>query len=348
MKKKFFTLAMALAMLLTILAACVENVPFEPRSAERLPEVAAYEENSPVREEDDEKEDGPPERQERGPVRGVWEDNVFTSEYLGLRFVMPHSWVATTDADIADLMGLGADMMAISGIEIPGEFWDMFDLRVLIDMVAGNPIAGSSVKIAFERLTFPVRGISAAEYIALTAEQLEQIGMGVNLDFPGTVRIGAYDWYSFGTAMYLPMGVVAYGRQFINVQDGFVRTIGITGADPEAPVNEVLAMFIGLEDPIPEQAAPEEVAIEHAEALVGTWVWDEDNTYRYVFYADGRGTRGFPWMTEEFEWRTEGGDHLLIGITAFAVESWTFTINDDVLTIDSRQIPGLTFNYYRN
>ncbi|MCL2401922.1 MAG: hypothetical protein FWC90_04695 [Oscillospiraceae bacterium] len=350
MKKKIFALAAALVLMLTILTACAENAPAEVPATEpptevvettepEVPEADAYDEVD--------EDEAPPTRRGRGPVRGLWEGNVFTSEYLGLRFVMPFDWSAADDADIAGLMGVGADVMAISGIEIPGEFWDMFDLVAVFDMVAANPLTGTSVQIVFERLMFPLRGISTAEYVEATVHQLERAGISVNLDFPGTVRIGDYDWYSFGTVMEMPLGMVAYGRQFINVQDGFGRIIGITGNDPEASVNEVLAMIISLDDPIPEQIIPEAVAAEHTEALVGTWAWDEDGAYTYVFYADGRGTRGFPWMTEEFEWRTEGDDHLMIttGISIM-VESWTFTISDDVLTIDSRQVPGLTFNYH--
>ena len=77
------------------------------------------------------------------------------------------------------------------------------------------------------------------------------------------------------------------------------------------------------------------------ESLVGTWNWDVDSGYQYNFNADGTGTRGFANARETFNWSTSN-DVLSIGI-----ERWNYTIENDVLTIDSRQVPGLTFSYIR-
>ena len=82
-------------------------------------------------------------------------------------------------------------------------------------------------------------------------------------------------------------------------------------------------------------------------ALPGTWNWDMDDSYTYVFNADGTGTRGFTGNIEPFEWVTEVGSHLIITVRGGAHESWTYAIVGDVLTIDSRQVPGMTFSYYR-
>ena len=81
-------------------------------------------------------------------------------------------------------------------------------------------------------------------------------------------------------------------------------------------------------------------------ALVGTWRWDGYDSYNYFFYADGRGVRGFSGNTYSFIWGTDA-DGLVIAPHGRSVEFWTFTIADDVLTIDSRQVPGMTFSYYR-
>ncbi|MCL2392208.1 MAG: hypothetical protein FWC66_06300 [Oscillospiraceae bacterium] len=80
---------------------------------------------------------------------------------------------------------------------------------------------------------------------------------------------------------------------------------------------------------------------ENDPILVGTWSWDMDDSYTYVFNADGTGTRGFTGATETFVWSTDD-DLLVIGL-----EQWTFTISDGVFTIDSRQVAGMTFSYNR-
>ncbi|MCL2377007.1 MAG: hypothetical protein FWC76_06365 [Defluviitaleaceae bacterium] len=80
--------------------------------------------------------------------------------------------------------------------------------------------------------------------------------------------------------------------------------------------------------------------------LIGSWVWDQSDGYVYVFNANGEGTRGGTPITESFHWRVEGNDHLLME-TAIMEESWTFVINNDVLTITSRQAANMQFSYIR-
>jgi len=297
MKKRMFVLMLVLALLVTPLAAC---------------------RSTPVVE----------------PTRGAWEDHVFTSEYLGLRFIRPNTWDASTDAEIAALAGLTAEFLAEAGTEIPD------DVEELVDMMSSSSVTGASVQIRYQRVGGAQRLLEDMrdQFLEAVVEEFESLGGRVHLDATDVTRIGAYEWDSFGTEMDMH-GMTIYGRQFFTFQYGFLRTIVITTTPISESVDDILTMFIGLDAPIPEPPA-----IEHAAELVGTWAWDESDEYILVFYADGQGSRGFPGQTQSFEWQTEGDDHLLRTTAAFT-ESWTFTVRDGVLTIDSRQQPGLTWSY---
>jgi len=87
--------------------------------------------------------------------------------------------------------------------------------------------------------------------------------------------------------------------------------------------------------------------LHEPEIFVGTWAWVEDHSYTYEFYADGIGFRGFDGEMEEFDWAVEGDDHLLIApFGTDILESWSFVITvDGMLTIDSRQAPGISWSY---
>ena len=89
--------------------------------------------------------------------------------------------------------------------------------------------------------------------------------------------------------------------------------------------------------------------------LVGTWEWDMNPDWRYVFNGDGTGTRGLPgYMHDSFVWWVNGSN-LRIDMTAGTTfnslyrndESWTFTINGNFLTLSSRQEIGMTWTYAR-
>jgi len=278
------------------------------------------------------------------PVRGVWEDGVFTSEYLGLRFVLPDGWDVADDNELAELMGMGMDFMTAAGAEISQDVWQLAEIVIIYDFLAASAFGGANVQIMYERLTFPHTRISTERYIELTLSALAASGITAFNDIEGTTMIGGYEWHSIRTVMNM-FGMDIHGRQFINVKDGFARIILFTHHANSETVDELLAMFIGLDDPIP---GPVEIIMEHEPALVGTWVWDWSPSYVYVFYADGRGTRGFEWMdTEVFEWHTQGNNHLFITL-GFTGERWEFEITNDMLTLNSRQVPGMTYSYFRH
>ena len=376
MKRKITILFIAISVLALLLSACGNDIqpPAEPLDTAQTQandsqpaqvEEATQTQDTETQDEEVDDEDideyieeepeveTPQEEQQasasdvRGgnPVRGEWDGHVYTSEYLGLRFVLADGWLAASEAEIAQAMGRGEEALVLAGSEFPDNFWDMFEAQVIYDMMASSGFGGASVQVAFERLPPILRRISAQEYIEMSTPLLEQIGMTVNTNFSDATQIGEYYWYSFGFTVDV-FGTIMYGYQFINVLDGFVRLIAISYSADSESVEEVVAMFIGLDDPIPEfvpVAAPE---IEHEHALIGTWAWDEGPTFTYVFSKDGTLTRGIPGQIEELEWRTEGADHILMGSGIF-MESWTFSIVDDVLTITSRQVPGMEFRYIR-
>ena len=94
--------------------------------------------------------------------------------------------------------------------------------------------------------------------------------------------------------------------------------------------------------------------MEHNPDLVGTWIWEFDETYELVFRADGTGHRGFLPVADPFVWFTAGG-RVLMNVLPGVDEHWDFTRaaleldgeNREVLTIDNRQTPGLTYSYIR-
>jgi len=270
------------------------------------------------------------------PTRGSWDGYVFTSEHLGFRFVLPPGWNSATDAEIAMTMGISAAMLENMDAEMPE------NLDTLIDMMATS-LDGSIVILQFVRLG-PGRPPSMDDVLTEMAEDSGATGFYVDTGERGTVTIGAHEWEYFDTE-FGGMGVTQYGRQYINIQNGFMRQIIVGTFDLSNPIrSDILDWVAGLEGSLPER--PEPPAIEHSAALFGTWEWDMDASFTYEFNPDGTGIRGGAGIPlEEFEWRTEG-DHLIMDVPLM-MESWTFTIVDDVLTIDSNQVPGLSWNYIR-
>ena len=112
---------------------------------------------------------------------------------------------------------------------------------------------------------------------------------------------------------------------------------------------------VGAGDVTPPADTPGAEPID-AEALLGSWAWENDADWLYVFEAEGQGSRMRFDGTgpEAFEWSLDGdtlrlsspdGTALSAGI---AEEIWAVSINDaGVLNLTSRQDATAIYNYVR-
>jgi len=79
--------------------------------------------------------------------------------------------------------------------------------------------------------------------------------------------------------------------------------------------------------------------------LIGTWVWDGDDSFIYEFRPDGTATRGFYNNRFDFYWLVYENNLFMDIGPRFMIEHWVFTITDGVLTIVSAQVHGVTWSY---
>ena len=240
--KKMILVVVMLSMAM-VFAACDGSNETGASTAnnEEVPVAATYENNY-----DDEDvveyEESDTEEEEtiRGFTRGTWSGNVYTSNQLGLSFTKPDGWIIATDEEMAEIMGLGMDMI---GGEFTPEMLEMAGLTTIHDLVVSNPDTGAMVQIIAERLVFPNNRMSAPDYIDVVAEMLmETMGWEVNTDFPN-MRLGTYTWYVYGTAAEIMPGFNIYGRYLVDVRDGFALTIQIVYSEVSESAEEIIAMF---------------------------------------------------------------------------------------------------------
>lgn len=81
--------------------------------------------------------------------------------------------------------------------------------------------------------------------------------------------------------------------------------------------------------------------------LVGTWNWDDNALWQYTFNEDGTGVRGFLDERETFNWSIPNDGHVRMNMGRGSSENWDYILDGDMLTLDSRQVPGLTYHYVR-
>ena len=219
MKKKILACIVAVVMLAILSAACDFVRDEIQRAAGPIPYGFA------------EGETQHPDR----PARGVWEEGIFTSEYLGLRFELPSGWFEATDEEMAALIGSVEGKDEADGISVIDDMW------------AANAITGAEVWIDFERLYFPLNRMSELNFIEWRIAAWEGSGWEFTLIFPDTHRIGNYDWYSF-EMVWDAWDPPLFRHIFVNIQDSFVRTISIDFDEQSESVEDILSYFSNLQE----------------------------------------------------------------------------------------------------
>lgn len=130
------------------------------------------------------------------PSRGEWSDSTFTSTYAGITFAMPEGWLAATDEEIANLMGVSADVLKESGLNYNKT---LLEMQNLYDMMAQDPMSGSNMILMFENLSFVAGGsqIDEAKYIEILTSQLQQTGYYDSFGEVSEQKLGANTYSSF-------------------------------------------------------------------------------------------------------------------------------------------------------
>jgi len=273
------------------------------------------------------------------PTRGEWSNDIYSSEYLGLHFVLPAGWATVSDEELAVIMNLSAPIAGYMGMEIPD------DMDEFHEMMAVDPVTRENVNIIFINAGTTrapsVRRMNAEFSAALNSPNIT-ITQAITSD---TVTIGNYEWHHMSVEMTM-LGSVLEMRQFYNFHAGYFRAITITRpATSGMTFDDILAYFISLDDDIPERNTQDNPQTHTAE-LIGTWLWDDDELFTYTLHADGSGYALYDGDRTDFVWHTESGNHLLMHIEGLPIaDSWTYSIENNILTLASRQLTDIIFTY---
>ena len=169
--------------------------------------------------------------------RGTIEGDVYTSEYLGLSFTKPESWVYSTDEEIAAVMNLGAEMLLGENFKNALE-----NNPVIYDMMVVDTITRSNINVGFENLskTF-ASNITVEQYVEALKAQLANVS-GLTVTFPEsleTVKLGETEFTKLDcsvTAQGVSMKQVYYLKKADKFMCYIIATIpsGYTAAQVEA------------------------------------------------------------------------------------------------------------------
>jgi len=136
----------------------------------------------------------------------------------------------------------------------------------------------------------------------------------------------------------------ADGRQFTYLIEGDVLTITDSANDDwtfergESPqVVDAGDVDTDTDEHTDIDEETDEVATPNAAAnidVIGTWEWDINDDFIYIFNADGTATRGFSASRTDFEWELTDANVIAMHF-GFYTEHWEAVIENGVLTISN-------------
>lgn len=172
-------------------------------------------------------------------TRGEWNDSIYTNKFLGLKFNLPSKWTASTDEEIAEMMGVGSDI--ISDSEDQKEALEKYmENAVVYGMMATNPLVGDNIIIQFQKL--PNASITEKMLLDQTKKQVEAVeSINYTVEETKTEELCGIEFSTMALKTEVS-GINLIQKYYLKIQGDYVSYIVIT-ATSDANLENILSSF---------------------------------------------------------------------------------------------------------
>ena len=182
------------------------------------------------------------EAEEKELSRGVWTENVFTSEFSGITFTMPEGWASGTDEEIAALMQVGIDNLTAAGTEVDAE---ALKAGIVYDMLARDTVSNGSVTISFEQVEEPSDGAEKTPeelYVEQLITQVLTFQPDVVFGEIGAASIGEHSYTRVDSSVSID-GIGITQTYLVRKIGNFIQTIVISYSSADVNADVIIGFF---------------------------------------------------------------------------------------------------------
>lgn len=174
---------------------------------------------------------------------GAWNGNVFENSWLNMKFEIDDEWTIASDEKIAEISGVGQEMLS----ELQGTSKESLEAMVDLTTVYGFMIlqgeGDPSVQLVFENLAKTKEGTKTTEedYMDILKEQLTDFGYDVSeeatdvkiadktfkhlkLSYNGLIL---QDFYCYKQSKYIVSIVSSYSQDNASTAEEFINNISV-------------------------------------------------------------------------------------------------------------------------
>lgn len=189
------------------------------------------------KEEESKKEEKPSEEQKTEFSIGKWEDNVYSNDFLGLKFNLPDDWTRYSKEKMAELMDLGSELLD----DDQKTAAEISKLNSAYYMMVNDPKTGNSIAVMSEKSTMDY---TTEFYINQLKSQLQSLS-SIKYTIEGTSKekVGNNECDAL-TVSATAAGQKRTQRYYVYKTDEyFVAIIATSITGGETAINEMMENF---------------------------------------------------------------------------------------------------------
>lgn len=188
------------------------------------------------KEEESKKEEKPEEEQKTEFSMGKWEDNVYSNDFLGLKFNLPDDWKYSSKEKIAEMMNLGSELLN----DDQKAAAEIAKLNAAYYMMANNPNSADSIIVMSEKSAMDY---TTEFYINQLKSQLTSVS-SIKYTIEGTSKekVGDKECDTL-TASATSSGLKMTQKYYVYKIDNYFIAIIATTMDGESGINEMMSNF---------------------------------------------------------------------------------------------------------
>ena len=167
---------------------------------------------------------------------GEWTDNVYTNEFLGLKFKLPAEWEYSNDEEIVEMMDLGKELLTDEQQKLS----EISKLNSVYYAVAQNPTTGDNISIMSEKL---VASVTTDYYLNALKTQLEAVD-SIDYTIEGTSKetIANREYDVLKTSASVS-GVNLVQKYYVYKLDNYMLAIIATSTSGENGITNMMNCF---------------------------------------------------------------------------------------------------------
>lgn len=167
---------------------------------------------------------------------GEWNNNVYTNNFLGLKFSLPQGWTYSSDEEIAEMMNLGIELLN----DDQKAAAELSKLTSVYYIAANNPNTGDSVAVMSEKPSMDVTTEFYINQLKSHLSTVESVNYEIGEISKEKVADREYDTIIATTNV---SGIKVAQKYYVYKMDEYFVAIIVTSVTGEDGIKDIIKSF---------------------------------------------------------------------------------------------------------